>query len=50
MPEPFQGAERGGFVLVILVMSAVNHAAFFFFSFPASWAVVVLSQNAVWQG
>lgn len=49
MPEPFQEAERGGFVLVILVMSAVNHAAFFFF-LPASWAVVVLSQNAVWQG
>lgn len=33
---------------MILVMSAVNHAAFF--CSPASWAVVVLSQNAVWQG
>lgn len=30
---------------MILVMSAVNHAAFFRFL-----VVVVLSQNAVWQG
>lgn len=32
---------------MILVMSAVNHTA----SFSGSWLlVVVLSQNAVWQG
>lgn len=31
---------------MILVMSAVNHAAFF----SGSEVVVVLSQNAVWQG
>lgn len=28
--ELFEGAGRRGFVLVILVMSAVNHTAFFF--------------------
>lgn len=45
--ELFEGAGRRGFVLVILVMSAVSHTAFF----SGSWVVVVvLSQNAMWQG